>query len=681
MKNIFLFFLNKFQLNSSNAFEHKIFRWDSKDIDCIHQNEPSVRFVQDQLAKRGESIDAIFYFESDFVRERLPNKQTSHEEFFKTLRMKNGEAFEEKTFHPMHFQFPKTSEENISMILQMTNEIRTFKENLPSSSNNVRLHVDLTNCNASILLAIAQILNYSGFSIGWTVYSNFETVRVDNVSEVYKLFNLFAGVNEFINFCDVRSIEKYFENRKTSPELQRLLEKIKAFDNSIAICGTAQMESLASELREAMMDFAFIEQKTLQERIFLNLLEIFETEYRDILKDDLSRLDIIHYCARKNFLQQAMTLCTEWLPIYFVQKKFCYPQNPEIQRIVEPMHSRWEQTFIVSFSGTVSRFSPTQQLKPTETAKNFKAALFDMITNGARFTAEKIGIVNQKVDETFKALDRSDQVLQSVRGYSSPKMGLQKIDQDVFKLAELAFKKYNAPQGMSFDDFLTKKAAQKTLARGLQMSSDAAIIQMFEFNNPKKTQIAGKTEEQSEKIQWLNFFKAKGVLSDFDYSIEKLADVLKKYSAIREQRNLMNHASEKATMTNGQIRQMIIDCLESIKELEKIPDGAFINHTSLPNKTWSNAKLDAAKKFGDVYDVLFPTINPDWDEEKISKIAALHADKIAKLKPSAVLCQGEDLSYVFAIVSELKSRGILVLFAAGGANFKQFRSYETLPNE
>ena len=228
MKNIFLFFLNKFQLNSSNAFEHKIFRWDSKDIDCIHQNEPSVRFVQDQLAKRGESIDAIFYFESDFVRERLPNKQTSHEEFFKTLRMKNGEAFDEKTFHPMHFQFPTRSEENISMILQMTNEIRTFKENLPSSSNNVRLHVDLTNCNASILLAIAQILNYSGFSIGWTVYSNFETVRVDNVSEVYKLFNLFAGVNEFINFCDVRSIEKYFENRKTSPELQRLLEKIKA---------------------------------------------------------------------------------------------------------------------------------------------------------------------------------------------------------------------------------------------------------------------------------------------------------------------------------------------------------------------------------------------------------------------------------------------------------------------
>ena len=676
MKNVMLLSLSKTQTNSTGTPIHHIFHWDSKKIGCLHPNEPAIQFVQDQLRRKSETIDSIFYFASQNVKSNLPTQKISHEKFFRSLPICRG-----KKLQAIEIQ----SEDGLDSILKMSQLIQNIAEQF---GENVRLHVDLTCGNSSILLAISQILNRSGIESGLIVYSNFETHRVENSSEVCRLFNLFAGVGEFINFCDVRSIEKYFANRKSSPELQRLLDKIRQFDYAIEICRTAEMESLAAELREAMMDFAFVENKTMQEKIFVNLLEIFEAEYRDILNEDLSRLDIIHYCARKNFLQQAMTLCTEWLPVYFVQKKFCYPQNPEVKNYVEPMHSRWEQTFIVNFSFIASRFVPkkdpppesksTPDPKPSEIAKKLKAAAAKLVETDEKFNASKIGIVNSKVDRIFAAISRAEKILQAARESNQTSTEfVQKHDREIFQLSQYTFKKYIQPPGTTFEDFLKKRASRKLFLRAIQGTSDANMIQMFELNSSESA--PQKVETPSEKIRWRKLFDVKGILTDFDFAIEKVALVLKKYSAIREQRNLINHASEKTVLTNDQIREMILDCINSIRDLEKIPEGAFINHTQQQSRLWTPEKISAAGNYGEIVDLLFPEIDPAWDEEKISMLAKSNADRIESLNPSAVLCQGDDLSYVFAIVSELKSRGILVLFASGKVDFAQFRSYEALP--
>ena len=63
-----------------------------------------------------------------------------------------------------------------------------------------------------------------------------------------------------------------------------------------------------------------------QEEFFGKLLPTIEKEYADVLKysgkhtvDNIPK--IIKWCAQKGFLQQAVTLYTEWMPIFVIDKK------------------------------------------------------------------------------------------------------------------------------------------------------------------------------------------------------------------------------------------------------------------------------------------------------------------------------------------------------------------------
>ena len=88
----------------------------------------------------------------------------------------------------------------------------------------------------------------------------------------------------------------------------------------------------------------------------------------------------------------------------------------------------------------------------------------------------------------------------------------------------------------------------------------------------------------------------------------------------------------------------------------------FLNHTNHPSEKWSPEQIAAAKIFGEIQDLPFPNIPPQFSEEEIKKIVAENLKKILSFEPTAVLCQGE-FNYTFAMVSELKKNKIPV-FAA-----------------
>ena len=88
----------------------------------------------------------------------------------------------------------------------------------------------------------------------------------------------------------------------------------------------------------------------------------------------------------------------------------------------------------------------------------------------------------------------------------------------------------------------------------------------------------------------------------------------------------------------------------------------FVNHTNHPSDKWSNLQRQSAEVFGDVYDLPFPQIPASMDEMEIKKAAAEYAEKIIKMNPAAVLCQGE-FCYTFALTEILKKQGIRVICA------------------
>lgn len=88
----------------------------------------------------------------------------------------------------------------------------------------------------------------------------------------------------------------------------------------------------------------------------------------------------------------------------------------------------------------------------------------------------------------------------------------------------------------------------------------------------------------------------------------------------------------------------------------------FLNHTNHPSDKWSSEQIAAAEIFGEIIDLPFPAIPPEFGKEEVVEKVAENLKKILSLEPAAVLCQGE-FNYTFAMVNELKKNKIPV-FAA-----------------
>ena len=88
----------------------------------------------------------------------------------------------------------------------------------------------------------------------------------------------------------------------------------------------------------------------------------------------------------------------------------------------------------------------------------------------------------------------------------------------------------------------------------------------------------------------------------------------------------------------------------------------LINLTNHPSGQWGHEQLAAAGKYGSILDMPFPNVPPEYSEEEVARIAEMYEKKILRLKPDAVLCQGE-ICLAFAIAEKIRKHHIPVLAA------------------
>ncbi len=88
----------------------------------------------------------------------------------------------------------------------------------------------------------------------------------------------------------------------------------------------------------------------------------------------------------------------------------------------------------------------------------------------------------------------------------------------------------------------------------------------------------------------------------------------------------------------------------------------FINHTNHPSAQWSAEQRAAAEVFGEIVDMTFPAVSANADEVEVQRMVEANLREILKMKPAAVLCQGE-FNYTVALVEALKKNNIPVMAA------------------
>lgn len=89
---------------------------------------------------------------------------------------------------------------------------------------------------------------------------------------------------------------------------------------------------------------------------------------------------------------------------------------------------------------------------------------------------------------------------------------------------------------------------------------------------------------------------------------------------------------------------------------------SFINCSNHPSNRWGAKQIQESEKWGRIVDVPFPVVDAEADEQQIKVMAQGLVEKILRLQPSAVMCQGE-FSLTYEVINVLREMNIDVYAA------------------
>lgn len=587
-KHILLSFLSTLKTPGGRISVSEYIRRDGTVFHVEQTNETVIRYLEDVVSAHDEHVDCIFYFLTSTVASPVRKAfldsdgnvfEGTQEDFFLRRMEKQYPELDHKS---IPYDDKATTEQSIQQITAVTEQILSYLEAKKWSLDDIEFHVDMTGGMryvSMMMLAVMQFMKYRHIPVKDVLYSDWQpgqegkpnTVTVADVTDVYRMFNLVSGTDEFVNFGSVKEIDDYFEGREKSESLRHLLDTMRLFSDAIRICRTQMMNDAVHRLAKALKDFEDSKGKSLQENLFLQILDVFKQEYGNLLTDSVTDFDIIRWCVKKGFLQQAMTLCTEWLPRYIVEGGICYPIQEGIQEFCEkaaPDYSTWEQKFIKNFNRSVQGI-------PANSVRNCIAKMIG--TYETTGSIEKAVAVYPVLQEQFTTL---------VREYTQQRQRLEKryITYDDTKdmmerspmlyrllhmLWEMRVNKNFLPAGQqSFLSFLGRFNPAFIWKNSFNFSLEQYGT-LFDIHVTKADPVEEKetAEEKWERrsAQYESMF-ANGIIGT-KYDKDKTIAVLKGYFYIRSGRNEMNHANNTAVMTTKEVKELIENTLYAIEHI------------------------------------------------------------------------------------------------------------------
>ena len=610
MKNILLFFLSDIHLNGKEFRISPYKGRSGKEFECIQTNESAIDDVMECLDNK---LDALFYFSTKKTKEPLTvvvkDSEGNAEEITKThvewfrerVIQKHPEL--ENAFNSVDYDEDKDTDEGIRQVTEMTEKIKAYLDR--SDDKDIHLHADMTGGfrHASMMmLSVMQLLGqYEGITIDTVLYSNWQKVEkkdkkvkqenaevfaqakasiedkahgvVENVTELHKMFTLVSGTDEFVNIGSVKEIDRYFENRKPSPVLEALINTMRDFSDAIKICDTNKIETVVKQLRTRINAFSAAPDKTVHEKIFAQIITVLKEEYGELLSTNVTQIDIIEWCIKKGFLQQAMTLCTEWLPFMLVNKKICYTEDSNVKlealKLGEPMQREWQQVFIISYT---AKGTPAKDTPGGSTAKNgLAAAIQKYLENHNATESVQLFPQGEKVLlQLFDECEKHENIFESIRKgnvttrtFSSKVPVIDQVCKVIWNMrkAQNPYIKYERflEDKRNSVDYLLKQIIQN-LAKFNEIFGVEATDQ-----NAKDTDLNTDTTNKWEsRKNHYEYMLQTGIMKT-KYP-DDIMDMLKGYYDIRTKRNQINHAASEKK------------CVGEVEEIKKSPEELMLEY-------------------------------------------------------------------------------------------------------
>ena len=172
------------------------------------------------------------------------------------------------------------------------------------------IYLDVTggfrNANMHLLL-LSRVLSYKGIRTAGVVYSNLWTSTVENVSHLFRLFDLVDGMQELTSLGSVQTLRRYYEAEpdKQDPSVKAVIDCMAQLTEDITLCHTAQIKQRMNEFNAAMENA-----RECSDPLMRALLDVF----RRTFGDEMTIPGLVRWCVNNDMIQQALTVYTEHIP-------------------------------------------------------------------------------------------------------------------------------------------------------------------------------------------------------------------------------------------------------------------------------------------------------------------------------------------------------------------------------
>lgn len=600
MKHIMLVFVSDLKAEKAPV-HYQIF---DETIDCVQTNESAVIYMQKLLQQHNETLDTIFLILTNAVKEKkLSGTTVCPDEIINPVRY-----FEQRIIRVFpelagHFQYMDYDEdqdlnEGILDVARAAEKIKAYYD--VHSEEGVTLHADMTGGfrHASMMmLSIMQLLRYMTFDrqtgaeikIDRVLYSRLLEDRingqVDDATEIHRMFDLISGADEFVNFGSVDTIIHYFAQNTNvirSVELRNLLEAMKDFSDAIKVCRTGEIREVLKNLNARIIEFLQLEKKPMQEILFSNIMKTIEREYGGLIaSDEASELDIIEWCVDRGFLQQAMTLCNEWLPKYIVDHKICYTDSKKVKELRDKVHVQWEQNFIIKYNESQYTMEDEEKLR----SKILGIINLAFAGKETKEAIKDLGIKTGDLTEFIKAFTHMDVLLRQMKeamnnshsfdvlGGSYPRSFFADTsNRYIVQLLKFLYYKMAPTYVEDFTKFLQQKITVMFIRNQINTMSLKEMLSLFKIPEVKDQGGTGKVAKNKWEIRKMQIqaMQEKGIMKT-EYP-EKMLAVLEHNYFIHEQRNQINHANEEEVLSTKKIHEMLKEYLELLRTFPTVSE-------------------------------------------------------------------------------------------------------------
>ncbi len=300
-----------------------------EEFDYFYQLEPIPQMLSNKLGKDGQFIDRVIILYTDDTKEETHKFINVDGEEIKHSPLSYFKERMRPWLNPnctdLYYEIEINEDNPVKGVAQTVYYLRELK----GDNKEVHLYMDEHGGFRSVQLVLQAITSLLKNEVTMEAVYGMKFNGPDNpgkimdVTKTFRIFDFVSGINEFINYGRIDSLEHYYDDKlEDSSEIGTRLDGMKRIASGLQLCDTKEYED---GLRIMQKEMETAHENGQKNDEYLDLFEqTIKYDYGNLLgnrRDTEFVLDTVEWCAKKGFLQQALTYIEDKMPKYFLEKE------------------------------------------------------------------------------------------------------------------------------------------------------------------------------------------------------------------------------------------------------------------------------------------------------------------------------------------------------------------------